>query len=362
MRPEEARKFLFIDTDIGIDDAVAVAWLLAQPDVQIVGFSTVFGNTSVEYAAANLLTLLDAAGRRLPVTIGAEAPLVHEPFSIGIMVHGPDGFWGSQVPHNLRDLPRDAPAAIAAAARSTPGLTILALGPLTNIAQAIQRYPEALAGVRLVALGGARHRGNITPVAEFNIFADPHALEIVLASEMQVDIVMSEAFDQLTVDQVEFLDQLNTADGAVGHLLARILKPYFQGAVQNGRTPHIPDAVAAIYAVRPELGEATSALVRVVTDQGYARGQTIVADTFSQRVMLIASPREVSDMALRFLEPDFNMAKELGSILAREPDNARVVLHVDAVAMLRLLEQSLIGVPMRERAVGLRAQPYRKPV
>ncbi len=94
---------LFIDTDMGVDDAVAVAWLLAQPSAQIVGFSSVSGAAAAEHVAANVLTLLDAADRQIPVTIGAPAPLVVPPYHTGVaMVHGPDGFWGAQAPHDLR--------------------------------------------------------------------------------------------------------------------------------------------------------------------------------------------------------------------------------------------------------------------
>jgi inosine/uridine nucleosidase len=343
---------LFIDTDMGVDDAVAVAWLLAQQSARIVGFSTVFGNAAVEHVAANLLTLLDAAGRQIPVTIGAAAPLLFPPYLAGALVHGPDGFWGAQVPHDLRGLPHDAPAALAAAARTTPGLTILALGPLTNLALAAQTYPEELAGVHVIALGGARHGGNTTPLAEFNIYADPQALEIVLDSSLRVEMVMRDAFDRVEVDAERFVAQLAAIGGPVGQLLAGILTPYCQMAALGGGAPTIPDAAAAIYALRPDLGTATSALVQVITDDGYARGQTIVADTLAYRISLIASPSEISDLALRFTAPGFDLQATIADILRRRPDNACVVLDVDGREMVRLLEQTLADQAMQVRVVG----------
>jgi len=342
---------LFIDTDMGVDDAVAVAWLLAQPSARIVGFSTVFGNATVEHVTANLLTLLDTAERQIPVTIGAAVPLVFPPYNAGALTHGPDGFWGAQAPHDLRDLPRDAPAALAAAARTTPGLTILALGPFTNLALAAQRYPEALAGVRVIALGGARHGGNTTPLAEFNVYADPHALAIVLDSSLQVELVMRDAFDQVEVDAVRFVERLGDAGGPVGQLLARVLAPYCRMAALGGDAPTIPDAAAAIYALRRDLGTATSALVQVVTDEGYARGLTIVADSLAYRVWLIAGPSEISELALRFMEPGFDLEAAIADILQRRPDNARVVLDVDGREMARLLEQTLAEA-IQVRVVG----------
>ena len=209
---------LFVDTDMGVDDAVAVAWLLAQQSARIVGFSTVFGNATVEHVTANLLTLLDAAGCQIPITMGAAAPLVFPPYWAGALVHGPDGFWGAQEPHDLRGLPHDAPAALAAAARTTPGLTILALGPLTNLALAVQTYPEDLAGAHVIALGGARHGGNTTPLAESNIYVDSHALEIVLDSSLQVELVMRDAFDQLEVEAEHFVAQLAALEIGRAHV------------------------------------------------------------------------------------------------------------------------------------------------
>lgn len=350
--PSGAPLPLFIDTDMGVDDAVAVAWLLGQPSVQIVGFSTVFGNTTVGHVTSNLLTLLETANRRIPVAIGAAAPLVFPPYYAGMLAHGPDGFWGVQVPHDLRALPGDAPAAIAAAARSTPGLTILALGPLTNLALAVQRYPEDLAGVQVVGLGGTRHGGNTTPLAEFNAYVDPHALQIVLDSSLQVDLVMRDAFERVEVDGERFVAQLSAAGGPLGQLLARALAHYFQMAALGGNAPTIPDVAAAIYALRRDLGTATSALVQVVTDEGYTRGQTIVADNLAYRVSLIASSDEMSELALRFTAPDFDLETTIATILERRPDNAQVVLQVDGREMARLLEQTLIGQAIQVRAVG----------
>jgi inosine-uridine nucleoside N-ribohydrolase len=350
--PSGASLPLFIDTDMGVDDAVAVAWLLAQPSVQIVGFSTVCGNTTVEHVTSNLLTLLDTAERRIPVTIGAAAPLVFSSYEAGTLVHGPDGFWGAQAPYDLRELPRDAPAAIAAAARTTPGLIILALGPLTNLALAVQRYPADLAGAHVIALGGARHGGNTTPLAEFNIYVDPHALEVVLDSSLHVDLVMRDAFDQVKVDGERFVAQRATAGGPIGQLLARVLAPYCQRAALGGGAPTIPDAAAAIYALRPDLGTATSALVQVITDEGYTRGQTIVADSLAYRVSLIASSSEMSRLASQFTAPDFDLQTTIADILRRRPDNVRVVLDVDGPEMVRLLEQTLVDQTIRVRAVG----------
>jgi inosine/uridine nucleosidase len=345
---------LFIDTDMGVDDAVAAAWLLHQPDAQIVGFSTVFGNASVEHTTANLLTLLEAAGRNIPVTIGAAEPLVCAPNRLGALIHGPDGFWFAQAPHDLGRLPCSAPAAIAAAARAHPGLTILALGPLTNIARAVQDHPADFDGTHLLALSGAKRGGNVTPVSEFNAFADPHALEIVLASPLSVELLMMDAFEQLQVlDSASFVAQLDAAGNPVAQLLARILAPYIQmNTLGAGGPIRIPDAAAAIYALHRDLGTSSSALVHVITDDGVVRGQTIVADTLNERVALIAGAERLSALAERAFLPGFDLNREIAAFLESRPDNARVVLGIAGQEMVRLLELTLIGRETQVRTVG----------
>ncbi len=339
--PPNSTTSIFVDTDIGVDDAVAIAWLLKERSANIVGFSTVYGNSTAENATRNLLTLLATAQVQKPITIGANTPLVFPRFRTGALVHGPDGFWFAQQPFDISQLPTNAPAAIAAAARANPGLTILALGPLTNIAKAVQQYPADLAGVRLVALGGGT-RGNITPVAEYNIYSDPHALEVVLASQMRIELVTVDAFQQVTVDEERFIRRLAQRGGTVGQLLAAILPPYFDILTPNERGEiAIADAAAAIYAVRPDLGTPTSALVRTITDSSYARGQTVIATTFNQRISLIADPEEISQIADQAFTPGFDLNAALLAILARQPDNAQVVLDVNGPAISRQLERVL---------------------
>lgn len=337
---------LFIDTDIGVDDAVAIAWLLRHPAARIVGCTTVAGNTSVENATQNLLTLLDATACTVTVTMGAAAPLMVPGPQPGAsaLIHGPSGLWSAQRPHDLSGIGRDAPAAIAAAARANPGLTLLALGPLTNVALAVQRFPDDLAGVRLIALAGAKVGGNRTPVAEFNAFFDPHALAIVLDSGLDLTLVMLDAFSQLAVDSATFPQALAQQGDAAGQLLAAALTPYFAVQTQNAGGPAlIPDAVAAIYALAPDLGEALPALVDVVTE-GPARGQTIVGLDLKAKIPMIADDDELAALAARmFGEPGFDLTAAFGQILARRPDNARVVCAIQEQTMLRLLTQGLIA-------------------
>jgi inosine-uridine nucleoside N-ribohydrolase len=334
---------IFVDTDIGVDDATAVAWLLQAREANVLGFTTVMGNTTVENATHNLLTLLDVARRRVPVTMGAAEPLEFPRSHMGAFAHGPSGFWFSQIPHDLSGIPTDAPAAIAAAARANRGMTLLALGPLTNVAQAVQRFPQDMAHVRIIALVGSLGPGNRTPVSEFNAFTDPQALDIVVESGLDVTLVTLDAFTQVKVDSIRFPQKLDQRGGAMGDLLAATLTPYFQAETQGaGGDVSIPDVVAAMYAVRPELGKATPGLVDIATDGGLTRGQTVMAlDSFS-KITMIADDEELSELADRaFTDPNFDINAVMFEILSRRPDNAKIVLVVKSKIMSEMLEHDL---------------------
>lgn len=334
---------VFVDSDIGVDDAVAIAWLLNDRSTNILGFTTVAGNTTVENSTQNLLTLLEVAHRQLPVTMGAEQPLVYPRSHFGAFVHGPSGLWFCQCQQDISNIPHNAPAAIAAAARANPGMTLIALGPLTNVARAARRFPNEMAGIHIIALGGSRGPGNRTPVSEFNAFSDPQALDIVLESHLDVTLVTQDAFDQLKVDSAEFPQELTRDGGAMGQFLASALTPYFLASTQGAGGPAgIPDPVAAIYALRPDLGTATSSLVDVATDAGLTRGQTVIATDPNSKIVMIADDAELSALVDRvFSDPNFDINAALGEILASRPDNAKVVLTVKGQAMVRLLERGL---------------------
>jgi len=329
----------------------------------------VAGNTSVENATANLLTLLDVAGQsHLPVTVGSAAPLELAATRTGALIHGPDGLWFHQVPHDISHLPHDAPAAIAAAARANPNITIIALGPLTNVANAVQQYPDDLAGIHLIALGGAQKGGNMTPVTEFNMYADPHAFAVVLASDMNIEVVPLDAFVQVQVNTTTFPRRLAQHGGALGEFLAAVVTPYFSlqttaepatstrasiadmivckrahGQACNARpsTASIPDAAAVLYALEPDLGTPTPALIEVMTADTVVRGQTIIATDMEEKVIMIADDAELSDLADHAFDPDFDLDAALFDILQRRPDNAAAVLEVQAAHMSWRLERTL---------------------
>lgn len=341
---------LVIDTDAGVDDAAAIAWLLSQTSypVDILGFGTVAGSTSVENAANNVLTILDALDQPdIPVAIGAAAPL-YEPLSrTGSLLHGPDGLWGAQNPHDLSSLSRDVPSFYSDLAQANPGATLLSLGPLTNLAQAWQQYPDALSSFnQIIALGGARNGGNRTPVAEFNIWQDPDALDQLLEAGLPITLVPLDAFEEFTLSE-SALQTLQNQGSEVAELIAAPLQFYATAQTLGGGTTDvsIPDVAAAIYALDSSLGTAQSALVRVVTSS-LARGETIIGLTTFERVSMIASDAELSRLADQvFSDPTFDLVAALGEILAREPDNARLVTDIEEERMRELFLSTLVPSP-----------------
>lgn len=328
---------LIIDTDAGVDDATAIAWLLSQSryPVEILGFTTVAGNSSVENVTNNVLTLLDVAERSdIPVVMGATQPLSQTLSQTPSLIHGPDGFWftGMAHPHDLSILANDVPEFYRQMAVSSPGATLVALGPLTNLAKAVERYPSEMRQFgEIVILGGARHGGNQTPVTEFNFWQDPEAAELVLSSGLPITLIPLDAFSQFTITQ-ENIDDLSQDGTSLAQLVATPLQLYSEVLTGFGgeRFVAVPDATAVMYAANPHFRkEVKPALVKIMTTPGLARGQSIIGFTFSEKITMIASDDELSSLANQtFTDPDFDLESALGTIAGRELENAQVVIGI----------------------------------
>jgi inosine-uridine nucleoside N-ribohydrolase len=299
--------------------------------VNIRGISAVAGNTTVENASNNILTLLDVAQRtEIPVIYGAATPLSYPLSRVGIFIHGTDGLQGAQRPHDLAALPRDPAAAICAAARANPNLTLLALGPLTNVALAARSCQADLAGIRIIALNGAKLGGNRTPVAETNTYIDPQATAEVLHGGLQVTLFPLDAFNAITFDSDQALPRLSRSHDPLAQFLAQPLTIY--AAAQSGgqgSTFTLPDLVPVLYLLNPSLATPQAALVAVHTDNDLWRGSTIIGTTFNEMVTMIGTDAELSDLAIRFSKGQVpNLGAELAAIVLRQPANAQVVLRV----------------------------------
>lgn len=297
------RDFL-IDTDTASDDAVALIMALRSPEIRVLAITTVAGNVAVQQAARNALYTAQLCGADVPVFIGAEKPLhrEHEPAH---WFHGRDGLGDHGYPAPRR-APERQPAvdAIIATIEGNPGLVLVTLGPLTNVALALQSKPGIATKVsRCVIMGGAPCcEGNVTPAAEYNIWCDPEAARIVLRSGLAVELVgwhLCRGEAALNVDDIERVLSLDTplARFAV-ECNSRAQEAYFEQTGEHGIS--LPDPVCMSIALDPTIVtqqsehyvdvETTSELTRgmTVVDRlnvaGNDRNKSVWADVLSQRV------------------------------------------------------------------------------
>jgi inosine-uridine nucleoside N-ribohydrolase len=264
---------ILLDCDPGHDDAIALLLALASPEVELLGVTTVAGNQTLAKTTANAIRVLELAGRgELPVAAGADRPLVRDR-RVAANVHGETGLDGPDLPP-----PQGAPDkahAVDFLAERLAGATLVATGPLTNVALLLARYPEAKPK-RLVLMGGAIAEGNVTPAAEFNIWADPEAAARVFASGLDVTMVGLDVTHRALVTRAH-AEQLRGA-GRVGRFVAELLDFYgvFHREVYRFDGSPVHDAVAVAQVIRPELLELERLNVRVDCESELCRGRTVV--------------------------------------------------------------------------------------
>ncbi|MEL6477810.1 MAG: nucleoside hydrolase [Pseudomonadota bacterium] len=248
---------MVIDTDPGIDDAMAILYALSDPGIDLLGLTTVFGNVPVSQATRNALGVLAHVGAEVAVAEGAARPSVQPPQPHPDFVHGADGLGGA-VPQGTPAAPdpRDAASFLIDTVKADPGeVTLVPVGPLTNLAEALERAPEIADLAReVIIMGGAvQGKGNISPHAEANIWQDPHAAEQVLSATWPVRMIGLDVTEQVRCVPEDF-ETLAAARPGAGGFLARALPFYMRFHAQNegfhGCYMHDPTAV--ISAVCPE--------------------------------------------------------------------------------------------------------------
>lgn len=271
---------IVVDCDPGIDDAIALLLAIACPDrVSLSSITTTHGNVGLALTARNACKLRTLAGRPdVPVHAGCPRPLT-APLHDAAHIHGGNGLGGVDLP--------DGEGGIAAGhgvdvliAEAERGRTLVAVGPLTNVAVALIKRPD-LAGrwPRVVIMGGGVDRGNVTPAAEFNIFTDPEAARTVLATtdwpaKARPVLFPLDATHQALLGP-EWIAELAGSGGSVGRAAAAMLGGYEtpSTAAQGGKCVH--DAMAVAWTIRPDLFDTRPARVDVVTDSGADRGRTV---------------------------------------------------------------------------------------
>lgn len=265
---------VIIDTDPGIDDAVALAFALYSDEIDLRLITTAAGNVSVDKTTKNALRLLEFFGKNVPVASGAQKPLLR-PLTDSSDIHGDSGLDG----YNFKD-PTQKPLEIHAVeamrrelSNSAEKITIVAIAPLTNIALLLSLYPESAEKIdRIVIMGGSTERGNKMPAAEFNIYADPEAAKIVFHSGVKITMCGLNITNRaiLTSNETSKMQNMNR----VSAMFLDLFRHYRGGSAKKGLKMH--DLCAVAYILKPEFFTVQESFVEIETAGIFTSGCTVV--------------------------------------------------------------------------------------
>lgn len=301
---------IILDCDPGHDDAVALLLALASPELEVLAVTVTHGNVPLERTLHNALSVCALAGSGVPVYAGADRPLLRGALHAS-HVHGESGLGDVVLPAPTRGPnPGRAADVLIETALARPGeLTLVATGPLTNVALALRLEPRLAETLReIVLMGGSAGSGNVTPAAEFNFHADPHAARIVFESGAPITMFGLNATEQVPVTG-ERAEQLRAVNNPPARAAAAMLDDYLRRLTGRGHSSdgalHDPCTVA--FLLRPDLFTLQDTFVQIDAEEG----------------------------------PDFGRSLcDLKGVLGRE-SNARVALGADANGFYDLLTQAL---------------------
>ena len=325
----------YLDCDTGIDDALALAYLLAAPTADVVGIGTVSGNVSAAIGARNTLDLLQLAGHaHIPVALGAHDPQAGSFGGGAPWVHGDNGIGGVSLEAASVELaPENAAEMLVRLAHEHPGtLRVLAIGPLTNIAEALRLEPALPALVDQITImgGAALAPGNITPVAEANIANDPEAAADVLAADWDVTLVPLDV-TMASVLEESHRQELLAAPGPVPRALGEMLGYYFRfyEGIFGRPCSAMHDPLAAALAVGG-VKAAVAPVVRAAVDttDGPGRGQTVC----DMRGRYMGYPEQPGARCRVVLELDGDFAPHLVETLLSFAESTTAALASGAAA------------------------------
>jgi len=269
---------IIIDTDPGVDDALTFLLALSSPNIKLEALTTTQGNVTIDKATRNALAILELAGAsHIPVAQGSMLPLV-QPLRASDLVHGKSGVGNSKLPEpKNKAIDQHAVDFLIDKILAEPGeISIFPIGPLTNIAMAIRKEPRFAESVKeLVIMGGAiREGGNMTPMAEFNIYVDPHAAHIVFHSGIPITLIPLDVTHQCILKQ-EHLDRLLQIKSPISKFIADAMQDYMEFSFsqgQEGCALHDPLTLATIF--MPELFTFEEHYVDVDISGGVSMGNT----------------------------------------------------------------------------------------
>lgn len=297
---------IIIDTDPGVDDAMAIVYASLDSRIELMGLTTIFGNVTTDIATRNALVLLELIGEDKPVARGSGRPLVQEPKEVAWEVHGREGF-GDVPPMSPKSNSVREPAHefICQMANEYPGeITLCPIGPLTNIALALEHDPSIAEKVKGVSImgGSLEGGGNVTPFAEANIWQDPHAADAVFAANWEVRMIGLDVTHKVICSPEDFAS-LPPKAPKLGGFLNECAQFYFQFHRKvdglNGCHMHDPSAVISI--VDPDFFTFDEIPLEVTID-GEELGRTRKSPSSERRPMKVALGVDDNAVKRRFLE------------------------------------------------------------
>jgi purine nucleosidase/pyrimidine-specific ribonucleoside hydrolase len=273
------RRKIILDCDPGHDDAVAILLAGASDKIDLLGITTVAGNSYVKNTTRNALTMIENAGIDVPVCEGAAKPLLRKQI-VAPDIHGESGLEGADMPLPKKEKDeRNAIEFIAQMIReNSDEVTLVAIGPLTNIANFVTVYPDLCKNVKeIVIMGGGIFFGNTTPVAEFNIYADPEAAQIVFDSGIELTVFPLDVTHQTKIymDEIEKMQEYpSLIVSKMGLLLKFFHQTYFDIFKIEGAPLHDPCTIA--YLLEPEMFEYEDYYAQIELKGELTYGQTVV--------------------------------------------------------------------------------------
>jgi len=329
--PGKPRRII-IDTDPGIDDAMAIFLALRSQELKVEAITPVAGNVPLDLTLPNALRLVEIAGRTdIPVAAGASHPLVRRLVTAG-HVHGVNGLAGVDFPEpKIKPVRETAPEIIRRIVRESPGeITVVAVGPLTNIALALRADPELASLIPAIAImGGSLSGGNMTPAAEFNLYVDPEAARIVFDANIPLTMVGLDVTRKCLVSE-QHIKRLEAAINPVSQAAGKILRATYERMRHGGEVTDIAlhDALAVASLIDHDVLTRKDYYVEVETVGEWTAGQTLGYDGH-------APVRKSPQME--------TSAPELPPAEVPYRPNAQVAVGVDPARFFDLLIQRLTG-------------------
>ena len=273
---------IIIDCDPGQDDAIAILLALAANDsLEVLAITAVAGNVPLALTELNARKMVELAGvANVPVFAGCSRPIM-KPLETAEYVHGESGIDGVDLPEPALQLqPDHAVDALIDILRREPSgtVTLVPVGPLTNIAMALIKAPDIASRIKHIAImGGALELGNVTPAAEFNIYVDPHAAHVVFTSGAPVTMFGLDVTHKALVTQ-ERIDAMQALDNRVARNAAGLLDFYSRFDLERYQMPGAPlhDPCPIAWLIKPELFKGRLCHVDIATDAGPTNGRTLV--------------------------------------------------------------------------------------